>query len=108
MNLIIGCGYLGMRVARLWLAEEVPVAALTRSHARANEFRGIGLMPVEAEILIPESLKALADLVGPTDTVLYAVGYDRTSGSSMHDVYVQGLKNALDALPQNFRKFIYI
>ncbi len=41
------------------------------------------------------------------DTVLYAIGFDRTSGASMRSVYVDGLANVLANLPPPGR-FIYV
>jgi Trk K+ transport system NAD-binding subunit len=38
-KLIVGCGYLGRRVARRWVAQGEAVFALTRSQDRADEFR---------------------------------------------------------------------
>jgi nucleoside-diphosphate-sugar epimerase len=39
---------------------------------------------------------------------LYAVGYDRAAGKAMRDVYVQGLRNVLDALPDTTERILYI
>jgi len=89
--LIFGCGYLGMRAAKAWLAAGRKVYALTRS--RADELRANGIEPVVGDVLNPESLKGLPQ----TDTVLYAVGMDRTAGKSMREVYVGGLGNVLKA-----------
>jgi predicted dinucleotide-binding enzyme len=36
-KLIIGCGYLGQRIATLWLAQKHRVFATTRSQTRAIE-----------------------------------------------------------------------
>jgi nucleoside-diphosphate-sugar epimerase len=108
MNLIIGCGYLGMRIARLWLAEEHPVAALTRSAKRAEEFRQLGLYPVIGDVTEPRTLLPLANLVEPNDTIVHAVGHDRMAGPSLREVYVAGLLNVLAALRAPPRKIIYI
>lgn len=89
--LIIGCGYLGMRAAKAWVATGRQVYALTRG--RADELRGHGVEPIVGDVLDPESLKGLPR----TDTVLYAVGLDRSAGKSMREVYVQGLGNVLTA-----------
>jgi nucleoside-diphosphate-sugar epimerase len=94
-SLIIGCGYLGMRVSRLWRAEDRPVWATTRSPERAEELRRHGLEPFVCDVLKPQTLTALPH----ADTVLYCVGHDRAGGASMRDVYVTGLANVLDHLP---------
>lgn len=90
--LVIGCGYLGLRAAKGWLAAGRQVFALTRS--RAYELRSHGIEPVVGDVLNPESLTGLPR----TDTVLYAVGLDRSAGQPMREVYVTGLGNVLGAL----------
>ncbi len=55
------------------------------------------------DVLQPATLDKLPSV----DTVLYAVGFDRTAGVSMRSVYVDGLANVLGKLPPP-GKFIYI
>lgn len=93
--LIVGCGYLGHRVARRWRALGHTVHATTRSEARAATFRQAGLEPVLCDVLAPVELERLP----PLDLVLYAVGLDRTAGVPMRTVYVDGLRAVLAALP---------
>lgn len=108
MKLIVGCGYLGMRVARRWLAAEEPVAAVTRHARRAEEFRATGILPIIAEVTEPTSLEQLRPLLGPGDTLLYAVGYDRSAGKPMDEVYIQGLRNVLAAINPDIGRVIYV
>ncbi|HTU24553.1 MAG TPA: SDR family oxidoreductase [Pirellulales bacterium] len=103
-KLIFGCGYLGRRVARRWLSAGETVFAVTRSAARAEDFRREGITPLVADVLRPASLTGLP----VADTVLYAVGYDRTAGESIERVYVDGLAAVLTALPAATGRFIYI
>jgi nucleoside-diphosphate-sugar epimerase len=90
--LILGCGYLGSRVARTWQSAGRRVAALTRG--RGEELARFGVEPIMGDILDPDSLKQMPD----ASSVLYAVGFDRSSGHSMRDIYVEGLANALRAI----------
>src|SRR5262245_25313521 len=94
-NLIIGCGYLGQRVADRWLSMGARVFATTRSETHADELRAQGMDPIVCDILHPESLKDLP----AASTVLYAVALDRHSGRTMREVYVQGLANVIAVLP---------
>ena len=103
-KLIIGCGYLGRRVAHRWLAEGCSVYALTRSAARAEEFGSAGIIPVIGDVTEAASL---ADLPA-VDTLLYAVGLDRTSGKSQREVYVGGLENVLSRIAGKSQRAIYI
>src|SRR5690349_9789107 len=98
-TLIIGCGYLGTRVANLWLAQSRKVLATTRKPVAPVP----GVEPIVCDILDPARLPRLPDV----DTLLYAIGFDRSSGATMRTTYVDGLANVLDRLP-NPRRFIYI
>jgi nucleoside-diphosphate-sugar epimerase len=97
-HLIIGCGYLGRRVADLWLRQGQRVVALTRG--RADEMRSLGIEPILGDVLTPPPLPR-------ADTVLYAVGLDRSAGRSFREVYVDGLRNVLNVLPVP-KRFIYV
>lgn len=100
-RLIFGCGYLGRVVTARWLAAGHRVAALTRSNAEG--LRGAGVQPIGGDVLNPASLSALP----AAETVLYAIGFDRSAGRSMREVYVTGLANVLDTLPPGGR-FVYV
>ncbi len=103
--LVIGCGYLGRRVADRRRADGGRVFAAPRSPHRADEFQRSGLIPILCDVLDPDSLRALpagADVV-------YCVGYDRTAGKTMRNVYVDGLENVLNALEaDDDGRFIYV
>jgi nucleoside-diphosphate-sugar epimerase len=99
-NLILGCGYLGRAVVQLWLAEGRSVAALTRS--RTDEFRLLGVEPILGDVTAPNRLN-----LPSADTVLYAIGLDRSAGKPMREVSLDGLTNVLNVLPIP-RRFVYI
>ena len=101
-RLIVGCGYLGSRVARRWLADGSTVHAITRSAARAAELASLGVEPIIADVTRPETIRGLPDVA----TLFWAVGFDRTSGTSHHDVHVAGLARVLDALPGHPRPIL--
>jgi len=103
-KLIIGCGYLGRRVADVWLRRGETVFALTRSQERAREFRHSGIEPIIGDVTRPESLAGLPEV----GTTLYAVGFDRSAGPSMREVYVDGLTNVLDHIATRTGRFLYV
>lgn len=126
-KLILGCGYLGLRVARLWRAAGEAVYAVTRSAERAEELAAKGLAPIVADVA---EVSPIAVPQG-VESVLWAVGYSRSrlpggtipagnpssgdsrTGSasrtySIHDVYVGGLASVLRSLPPTVKRFIYI
>lgn len=104
--LIIGCGYLGRRVAQLWQGRQPPgtVQALTRTAENASILTELNIVPIIGDVLDAWSLKNLP----PVETVLYAVGLDRKSNRSMREVYVEGLGNVLRQVAPHTRRFIYI
>jgi nucleoside-diphosphate-sugar epimerase len=102
-KLIIGCGYLGRRVARLWLKEGARVSATTRRPEHAADLAEEGIEPIVCDVLSPSVLRCLPAF----DAVLYAVGLDRSSRTTMQQVYVDGLGRVLDHLLPPSR-FIYV
>ncbi|MEX0610855.1 MAG: SDR family oxidoreductase [Pirellulales bacterium] len=103
-KLIFGCGYLGNRVARRWREAGHDVVAVTRSRERASDFKRQGYGSIVADVTRPETLKDLPI----AETVLFAVGHDRTSGKSIEEVDAGGVRNVLDVLPEGAGRFIYI
>lgn len=103
-RLVVGCGYLGHRVARRWQVEGRTVFATTRSPNRAGQFEAEGLRPLVADVTRPETLAALP----AAGTVLYAVGYDRHGALARNRVQVEGLRAVLDALPDSTGKIVYV
>ncbi len=103
-KLIVGCGYLGRGVAAAWLKAGHDVTALTRSAANAAELSRLGIRPVIGDVCDPATLVALPAV----ETVLFAVGFDRTAGRSQREVYVDGLRNVLNQVAARCECFIYI
>lgn len=91
-RLVVGCGALGMRVARRWLEAGDRVWGTTRD--RPETLAAAGLEPIVAT-LGSGPLPPLPEV----DTVFWAVGFDRRNGLSPHDLHVNGLTHLLDALP---------
>lgn len=99
-RLIVGCGYLGQRVAQRW---QPPGRTIALTRGRTDELTALGVAPIVGDVLDPASLKYLPEV----GVVVYAVGFDRNAGHSMRQVYVEGLANVLDALPGE-PKFVYV
>lgn len=102
--LILGCGYLGERVAVVWHALGRPVTAVTRSPTRADQWRKRGWTPLIGDVCDPPSLANLPEV----DTVLFAIGYDRQAPHSQRAVYVDGLAAVLSVMKQRCRRFLYV
>jgi nucleoside-diphosphate-sugar epimerase len=99
--LVFGCGYLGRRVAERWRTAGRVVQTVTRG--RGAELAAAGFEPIVADVTDPTSLDA-ANL--NANTVLYAVGMDRSAGKTMREVYVQGLENVLRRV--RCKRFLYV
>jgi nucleoside-diphosphate-sugar epimerase len=114
MKLIVGCGYLGCRVAARWLAAGQTVLGLVRDVKKGSELL-LARWRTEktpdpfftlrqVDVTRPETLGQL-----PTaETVLIAVGFDPRGGRSRREVYVEGLRNVLDALPADSGRIVFI
>lgn len=103
-KLIIGCGYLGERVARAWLAAGHETWVLTRSQSRADLLAEAGFQTLVGDVLDVASLQRLPQ----AETILYAVGFDPSQQASKREVYVDGLRNVLREMRSTSRRFIYI
>jgi nucleoside-diphosphate-sugar epimerase len=100
---IIGCGYLGHRVADRWKAAGHDVWALTRSAIKAEALRADGITPVVGDVT---NVASLGDLP-VADVVLYAVAYDRASGDRRGAV-VGGIDNVLLALRNKAKHLVFV
>ncbi len=103
-RLVIGCGYLGYRVARKWLSQGEEVVVVTRSPQRAESLQREGFLPVVADVCRSESLTQLPE----AQTVLYAVGYDPQTSMPRKAVVVEGLRNVLDRLSPRTERLLFI
>lgn len=103
-KLIFGLGYLGARVAKRWRSVGHDVYAVTRSAERARELAAMGVIPRVANILDASTLDDLPE----SDTILFAVGYDRASVASIETVYVEGIQNVLRAVERKAGRLIYV
>ncbi len=102
--LIVGCGYLGGRVASRWRDAGLRVAVTTRSPTRAEQLRAEGYTPFVADVLQPASLAELP----AAEVLLHSVGFDRNSGQSQRAVYVDGFQNLLTAMRGRTGKCVHI
>ena len=103
-RLIVGCGYLGKRVAIKWREQGLSVAATTRSAEKAKELENLGLHPIICDVLNRHSLERLPE----SKVVLQSVAVDRQSGQSLRSVYVDGTINLLDVIQQRANRIFYI
>jgi len=99
--LIIGCGDIGLRVARQ-LARSYRVFALTSSQSRFQELREVGATPILGNLDQPESLWRLPGLA---QTVIH-LAPPQNSGN--RDCRTRNLLRILAQAPDVVRRLIYI
>ena len=102
-RLVIGCGFLGERVARCWRDAGGEVYATTRG-GRADALSRAWLRPLTLDVTHGPALGTLPVV----DTVVFAVGRARRSDVTMFDIHVRGLRAVLDALPESTGRVIYV
>lgn len=101
--LIAGCGYLGRRAAERWWRNGVRVSVMTRSASKGRELADAGFEPIIGDLAAGD-FPALPD----ADTVLWAVGFDRTTGQSREAIWIDGLQCLLQQLPPTVKRFLYV
>jgi nucleoside-diphosphate-sugar epimerase len=99
--LILGCGYVGLRLARTLAREGVAVAGTTRTPDRFAEIEAAGAHPMLAEVMEPATLPPLAewepdvifDLVRPQriDVDRYTVWGTRNLAAAFAEAPLQAL-----------------
>jgi nucleoside-diphosphate-sugar epimerase len=102
-TLIVGCGYLGERVGKCLLERGETVFGTVRSAGRAAMLDQLGIDPIVADVLQPESLDSLP----AAKRILYCVGFDRSAGTDRRSVVTRGLKAFLDRVPRAVRRIVY-
>jgi nucleoside-diphosphate-sugar epimerase len=60
--LVLGCGYVGLRLVRQLIEQDVMVTATSSREERLPEIQRVGATGVRADVLEPSTLKPLADL----------------------------------------------
>ena len=93
---------MGFRVAKRWQQQGHTVIAMTRKSERLAWFSDQGIIGIVGDVTQPQTLN-----LPEADIVLIAVGMDRSMYSDVEAVYVGGLRNVLDNLPQP-KHLIYV
>lgn len=108
-KLILGCGYVGQRVAKQWLEAGQRVMAITRSPSSATALQEKGLMPIVWNWHDPYPPQAANIALDEIDTVLIAVSHAVHDGGDPHSAHRLGLMHALQWLGRRpGRRWIYL
>lgn len=101
---IVGCGYLGERIATELSKSGSAIHVLTRQPEKAETFRSKGWMAYVGDWLQPQSLGELPE----TDAVLIAVSHRAVEGLPPQQTHVQGLENLWKAWQDRVGRVVYI
>lgn len=93
--LIAGCGYIGLRAARQFVAAGVRTFAITRGEQKAGELRAEGIEPIVMDLGCSSDWPPLPD----ADVVLWCVGYERVPGVDRSAVWFDGLRRLMASVP---------
>ncbi len=96
--IIVGFGDIGQRVARLWLAEGLPVTGLARSEQKQRQMQQLGIRPLQLDLDEPSSLDRLPD---PGESLLYWFVPPPRQGQT--DPRIENLLNGLEQQPKPAR-----
>ena len=99
--LIIGCGDIGLRVAKL-LGRHYRIFALTSQQSRFQELRGFGVIPILGDLDQPASLWRLCGLA---ETVIHLAP---PQSEGHHDNRTRNLLRILSHGPNSVRRLIYV
>jgi nucleoside-diphosphate-sugar epimerase len=94
---ILGCGFVGARAARLFAQAGWEAIGVTRSAASAARLEGESFRAMACDITNPASLAAARQLHG-ADVVISAVSSGRGGEEAYREVYLRGLQNVIASL----------
>lgn len=95
---IIGCGYVGSRVARLWHEAGNEVTVTTTSPNRVAELKAIA---AKVLVLTGDDLAGLGQLVKNQDVVLLSIGSKQRTPEVYRQTYLETAQNLVAAIRNN-------
>jgi nucleoside-diphosphate-sugar epimerase len=99
--LVVGCGYVGARLAALLVDDGAEVWGAKRDPTGLPP----GVRPVAVDVTAPGSLSALP---GTVDAVVYAVAPGSRSPEAYRAAYVDGLRNTLAVVGEGARRLVLV
>ena len=94
---ILGCGFVGARAARLFASAGWEVVGVTRSESSAARLTGENLRGIACDIANAASFSAVPALQG-ADALISAVSSGKGGEAIYREVYLKGLQNAISCL----------
>jgi nucleoside-diphosphate-sugar epimerase len=94
---ILGCGFVGARAARLLACRGWDVTGVTRSRESAARLAGEPFRAIACDIANASNLAAATELHG-ADAVISAVSSGRRGEETYREVYLNGIRNVIERL----------
>jgi len=108
--LIVGCGYVGTRLAERLIDEGVVVYGTTRSSKRINELASLGVRPMVVNVERRKSVENIEPILNVASLDVYVLvppGRNVDEQPTPRQVVIDGLTNLLDMLQQaNVRRML--
>ncbi len=103
--LILGCGYVGLAVARRLVARGHDVFGLRRTHGTFDELRTSGVQPLTGDVTDPASLRGLP---GDFPWVINTVSSAKGDAEVYRRVYLDGTRHVLTWLQERqCQRYVY-
>ena len=96
--LIIGCGYVGSQVARLWNQQGVEVTVTTTTHSKQSQLQ---MIASKVLVLTSDDLNAVQAAMANQDVVLLSVGSKERSDAGYQKAYLDSAQNIATAIKSN-------
>lgn len=96
--LIIGCGYVGSRVARFWHEAGEGVTVTTTTEAKKSQLKEIAS---EVVVLTGSDLSTLKQVVANQDVIVLCVGAKQSSPEGYKKAYLETAHNVVTAIKAN-------
>lgn len=104
--LLVGCGYVGMRLGADLAAAGHAVYGLRRSRTAEAEMEAAGIRMVQGDITDASSLRAIPEGI---DWVVNLVSSTRGGAAEYERVYVEGTRNLLEQVERrSLRKYVQV
>lgn len=101
--LIVGCGYLGLRVLNLATQQGWTVFGTSRKIEKKSEIEAAGARFIHFDITRPETCRNLP----VADSWLWCPAFDRSQGLSVHEVVNSGLIRTLEMAPAKPARLLF-
>jgi nucleoside-diphosphate-sugar epimerase len=102
--LIVGCGYLGMRVLKMASQSGWNVYGTSRKIEKKSEIESSGARFIHFDITRPETIANLP----PASHWLWSPAFDRSQGLSVHEVVAGGLMQSLNLAEHQPSHLVFI